>query len=53
MLVFGNLGSAGSTLTVQGWLYDVKNVASPQVWASNMPMRRLRKQRSHCSQICR
>ena len=31
MLVFGNLGSAGSTLTVQGWLYDVKNVASPQV----------------------
>jgi len=31
MLVFGNLGSAGNTLTVQGWLYDVKNVNSPQV----------------------
>ena len=31
MLVFGNLGAAGNGLTVQGWLYDVKNVASPQV----------------------
>jgi TolB protein len=31
MLVFGNLGAAGGTVTVQGWLYDVKNTASPQV----------------------
>ena len=31
MLVFGNLGAAANTLTVQGWLYDVKNVNSPQV----------------------
>jgi len=31
MLAFGNLGAAGTTLTVQGWLYDVKNVSSPQV----------------------
>jgi TolB protein len=33
MLVFGNLGAGGNNLTVQGWLYDVKNVASPQVLA--------------------
>ncbi len=31
MLVFGNLGAAGDKLTMQGWLYDVKNVKSPQV----------------------
>jgi TolB protein len=31
MLVFGNLGVTGANVTVQGWLYDVKNVASPQV----------------------
>ncbi len=31
MLAFGNLGVSGSSLTVQGWLYDVKNVTSPQV----------------------
>lgn len=31
MLAFGNLGVLGNTLTVQGWLYDVKNVTSPQV----------------------
>jgi TolB protein len=31
MLVFGNLGAAANNLTVQGWLYDVKNTASPQV----------------------
>src|SRR5260370_19229990 len=31
MLVFGNLATAGNNVTVQGWLYDVKNVASPQV----------------------
>jgi TolB protein len=31
MLAFGNMGAAGNTLTVQGWLYDVKNVQSPQV----------------------
>jgi TolB protein len=31
MLAFGNLGVAAGKLTVQGWLYDVKNTASPQV----------------------
>ena len=31
MLAFGTLGVAGDKLTVQGWLYDVKNTQSPQV----------------------
>src|SRR5579862_7332598 len=31
MLAFGNLGIASGNLTVQGWLYDVKNTQSPQV----------------------
>jgi len=31
MLAFGNLGITGNTMTVQGWLYDVKNITSPQV----------------------
>ena len=31
MLAFGNLGVFGNDVTVQGWLYDVKNVTSPQV----------------------
>jgi TolB protein len=31
MIAFGNLGVASGKLTVQGWLYDVKNTASPQV----------------------
>jgi TolB protein len=31
MLAFGNFGVASGKLTVQGWLYDVKNTASPQV----------------------
>ena len=31
MLAFGNLGSTGGNLTVEGWLYDVKNITSPQV----------------------
>ncbi len=31
MLAFGNLGSTGGQLTVQGWLFDVRNTASPQV----------------------
>src|SRR5581483_10001596 len=31
MLAFGNLGVTGNNMTVQGWLYDVKNVTSPQV----------------------
>src|ERR1700685_479125 len=31
MLAFGNLGAAAGRVTVQGWLYDVKNQASPQV----------------------
>jgi TolB protein len=31
MLVFGNLGAANNNMAVQGWLYDVKNTASPQV----------------------
>ena len=31
MLAFGNLGVAAGKLTVQGWLYDVKNTGSPLV----------------------
>ena len=31
MLGFGNLGVSGNSMTVQGWLYDVKNVTSPQI----------------------
>ena len=31
MLAFGNLGVSGNNVTVQGWLYDVKNMSSPQV----------------------
>ena len=31
MLAFGNLGVTADKVTVQGWLYDLKNQASPQV----------------------
>lgn len=31
MVAFGTLGPEGPGLAVQGWLYDVKNPASPQV----------------------
>jgi len=31
MLAFGNLGATADKVTVQGWLYDMKNQASPQV----------------------
>ena len=31
MLAFGNLGVASGRLTVQGWLFDVKNIQSPQI----------------------
>ena len=31
MLVFGDLGITGGNVTVHGWLFDVKNTASPQV----------------------
>jgi TolB protein len=31
MLAFGNLGASADKLTVQGWLFDVKNPGSPQV----------------------
>src|SRR5207302_793894 len=31
MLALGNLGVSGNGMSVQGWLYDVKNVTSPQV----------------------
>jgi TolB protein len=31
MLAFGNLGVTADKVQVQGWLYDVKNTASPQV----------------------
>jgi TolB protein len=31
MLAFGNLGVNGGSLTVQGWLYDLKNSQNPQV----------------------
>ena len=33
MLAFGNLGVTGTNLTVQGFLYDLKNSANPQVLA--------------------
>ncbi len=33
MLVFGNLGATANNMTVQGWLFDVKNTGSPQVLA--------------------
>jgi len=33
MLAFGNLGVASGKLTVQAWLYDVKNLQSPPVLA--------------------
>jgi TolB protein len=33
MLVFGNLSTLGESLTVQGWLDDVKNPSSPQILA--------------------
>jgi TolB protein len=31
MVAFGNLGITADKVAVQGWLYDVKNTASPQV----------------------
>jgi TolB protein len=31
MLAFGSLGASSGRLTAQGWLYDVKNIQSPQV----------------------
>jgi TolB protein len=31
MLAFGSLGVTGDRVTVLGWLYDVKNISSPQV----------------------
>ncbi len=31
MLAFGNLGVASGRVTVNGWLYDAKNIQSPQV----------------------
>ncbi|MGA9475636.1 MAG: translocation protein TolB, partial [Terriglobales bacterium] len=31
MLAFGNLGVTADKVSVQGWLYDLKNQASPQV----------------------
>jgi TolB protein len=31
MLAFGNLGISSNNVTVQGWLYDVKNTTAPQV----------------------
>jgi TolB protein len=31
MIAFGNLSVGQGKLTIQGWLYDVKNTASPQV----------------------
>src|SRR5689334_20914448 len=31
MLAFGSLGASGNNMTVQGWLFDVKNTSSPQV----------------------
>jgi TolB protein len=37
MMAFGNLGAAAGKLTVSGWLYDVKNTASPQVLGKQYP----------------
>ena len=31
MIAFGNLGVGTNSMTVQGWLYDAKNITSPQV----------------------
>lgn len=31
MVAFGNLGKQGDDVAVQGWLFDTKNTASPQV----------------------
>jgi TolB protein len=31
MVAFGNFGKTGDDIAVQGWLFDVKNTASPQV----------------------
>jgi TolB protein len=31
LLAFGNLGAAGTDVTVQGWLYDTKNPSSPMI----------------------
>jgi TolB protein len=31
MLAFGNFGVSGSDIQMQGWLYDTKNTASPQI----------------------
>jgi TolB protein len=31
MLAFGSLGVSNGQLTVQGWLFDVKNIQSPQI----------------------
>ncbi len=31
MLAFGNLGATADKVSVQGWLYDLKNQASPQI----------------------
>ncbi len=31
MLAFGNLGVAAGKVTVQGWVYDLKNTANPEV----------------------
>ena len=31
MLAFGNLGVSGNSVTVQGWLYDLKNISQPQI----------------------
>ena len=31
MLAFGSLGVSAGKLTIQGWLYDVKNTQSPQI----------------------
>ena len=30
-MAFGNLGVMGGKVTVQGWLFDVKNTGTPQV----------------------
>ena len=47
MLAFGNLGAAGDKVNVQGWLYDLKNQASPQVLGKQYSDSPPRTARSH------
>jgi TolB protein len=47
MLAFGNLAVASGKVTVQGWLYDVKNTASPLVLGKQYTDVRHRRRHPH------